>query len=484
MVLSTEDAEAELDAFEYFCSTLTLQQKVPMVLETFQRTMLADFFAGVVENVIITPKKNYKSTTIAAVGLYHALVTDNADCVVLAASVEQAKYIFRHMRGFIARSPELQKHFDVKPGFNEIRSRRDLGRIRVFAADADTLEGVEPTLGIIDEYGKHRSGEVYQIISDGLGTREGQMIVISNAPSDEDTPLGELRGNAYKYLVKRQGAHRYCRKDDGSFAFHEWALDPDEDWEDLLVVKTANPAAAQTLAELKRRRGSPQMTDGRWKRMACGLTVRDGDGLITPDEWDALFEEGLLIPEGSPVYIGMDLAWIGPDTTALTPIWWQSETRRVIGDPVVIEPPGDGSLLDDRLILKALLDFNERFDIRGVVFDPNAGAQQFVQATKRDHRIPFVHHSTKPQALALADGRFLEAVRRRELVHNGNKTLRAHVLNAVERAVGDGFMFGRPKGKRVPIDALTAVSMAHSSQFAEHTTPKRTGAYFFSPSLV
>ena len=49
------------------------------------------------------------------------------------------------------------------------------------------------------------------------------------------------------------------------------------------------------------------------------------------------------------------------------------------------------------------------------------------------------------------------------------RVLRAHCLNAVEKGVqGELFRFIRPRhGPRVPIDALTALSMAHSVAVAE-----------------
>jgi hypothetical protein len=62
-----------------------------------------------------------------------------------------------------------------------------------------------------------------------------------------------------------------------------------------------------------------------------------------------------------------------------------------------------------------------------------------------------------------------EAVRNRWLVHDGDRRLRAHVLNAVSRPLGDAkWKFDRPadaKGdrrKNYPIDALTGVLMGHN----------------------
>ena len=492
MLANPVETNQELDAFTWFCESLILQQKRPMILEQFQKVMLFDHFAGATETVIITPKKNYKSTTIAALGLYHAMITDVADCIIVAQAVKQAQIIFQHMRGFINRSPMLQGHFDVKPGFNEIRTtRNDLGRIRVFAADEANLEGVEPTFGLYDEFGKAKSSEVYNILSDGLGTRGGQMVVISNAPADEISPLGELRSKIYDTAeVERDGAHRHYLSPNGQFSFHEWALDIEQDWTDLEIVKSANPANAQTIEELARRRDSPGMTDSRWKRMACGLIVPDGDSVIKPEEWDAIRWPSVEIPYHAPVWIGLDLSWrpSTSDTTAIVPLWWQSHSSRVIGDPIILDPQDKALLtpegaLDDRHIINALLDLKGKYTVIGIVYDPSQSAEHLGQTLSREHGFKMIKHSQKSTTLALADGRFMEAIRQKTLKHSGHKMLRYHALNAVEKKVGDAFMFDRLEhGPRKPTDALRAASMAHSVAFGEGGAlkPAKPGrAHFF-----
>jgi phage terminase large subunit-like protein len=55
-------------------SHLRLEDGCPLVVEGFQRTMLADYIAGSTEAIILTPKKQGKSTIVASVALFH-LVT-------------------------------------------------------------------------------------------------------------------------------------------------------------------------------------------------------------------------------------------------------------------------------------------------------------------------------------------------------------------------------------------------------------------------
>jgi hypothetical protein len=105
--------------------------------------------------------------------------------------------------------------------------------------------------------------------------------------------------------------------------------------------------------------------------------------------------------------------------------------------------------------------------VRGVVYDPNAGGQQVVQQLKRNHGLRFIEHSQDNAPMALASMRLADAIPR-FIRHNGDRTLRNHALTAVQRWLGgEKWKYDRPRGKRRPIDALTALEFAHSVAVAE-----------------
>src|SRR4051812_37319277 len=102
-----------------------------MRLEGFQRSMLAEHFAGAAETLILLPKKNGKSTLLAALALFHLITTPDAECVIGAASRDQATILYDQAAGFVRRSVGLDRRVNVKRGYREIQSRHDAGRIRV-----------------------------------------------------------------------------------------------------------------------------------------------------------------------------------------------------------------------------------------------------------------------------------------------------------------------------------------------------------------
>jgi phage terminase large subunit-like protein len=104
----------------------------------------------------LLPKKNGKSTLLAALALFHLITTPDAECVVGAASRDQATILYDQAAGFVRRSPGLDERVHVKRGYREIQSRATR-RIRVLAADVDTADGVIPTLALVDELHRHKS---------------------------------------------------------------------------------------------------------------------------------------------------------------------------------------------------------------------------------------------------------------------------------------------------------------------------------------
>jgi hypothetical protein len=264
----------ELARFVRFCSKLRLAGK-PFVLEPFQRRILRDYFSGTRQTLVILPKKNGKSTLVAALAIYHLLTTADAEGYIAANARDQANIILNQIRKFIRATPGLAQRIEVQ--MREIRSIRDEGFVRVLAADKDTADGVIPTLAIIDELHRAKSTDLMGVFRDGLGPRGGQMMTITTAGDDSESPLGVMRTEAYRFpTVDVDGCYRYCRSRSGQFVMHEWAIEPEEDREDMRVVKTPirrpgrrwrsfRPAAMIR----RRRRGS-----GRGSRAACGCRAR------------------------------------------------------------------------------------------------------------------------------------------------------------------------------------------------------------------
>lgn len=477
-------AEIGIVEFAEFCSQLRLEDGTRMELEPFQRTMLGDYFAGAREEVILIPKKNGKTSLLAALGLYSLLTSEDANICIAASSRDQAMVLFEQMRGFVQRTPEIEDEVRVLRGYREIR-RVDpddpdnpkvfRGIIKVYAADADTADGVLPTLALVDELHRHKSSELYAVFRDGLGPRSGQMITISTAGDDENSPLGELRRDAYtRPGVVRDGPYRYIRDED--FALHEWALEPNDDPDDIELVKRANPASWQTVEELRRRRDSPSTKSWEWQRFACGLWVAGEEAAISAKEWNACAQLGLEIPGGADgVFVGIDLAF-RHDCTAFVACANHGDIVAV-HPPTIIEPPGDGTSTPYEAVWEAALEYADRWPRATFVLDPRANGEELAQQLERE--LPLVRVATHTQmaaTMALAAQRLSLGISTRKIRHPDDRQLNAHVLAGAAQPVGEAWRFVKRKKKAQPIDGLIALAMAYSVLSAEAQTDR--GGYF------
>jgi phage terminase large subunit-like protein len=453
---------AELGDFAGFCGELTLENGEPLELHKFQQDMLRDFFAGTTETLILISKKNGKSTLLSALALYHLVVTPDAECVIAAASRDQAQIMLRQARGFIRRSEALRRLMEPKQ--REISSLVDDGRIRVLASDVDTADGVIPTLALVDELHRHKSADLYGVFRDGLGPRDGRMITISTAGDDVDSPLGMMRSAAYRLpVLEVDGTHRFAASTSRDYVMHEWSLDDAADRADMRVVKQANPAPWHSLEALARRHDSPSMTPWQWARFACGVWLQGEDTAIGPVEWAACGTDDDP-PDGLEWRLGVDVGW-KEDTTAIVPLALDADGVVWLSEPSVLVPPAEkGVALRKRAVLAELERLAAVFGASEVVLDPENDGEVIAQDIEDELGLDVVAHSQKPAPMAQAAERFYAAVREGKLRHPRDDVLTRHVLNAHRRATNDGrwsFVKENKQSRKV-IDALIAAAMVHN----------------------
>jgi phage terminase large subunit-like protein len=244
---------SDLDRFVGFCRRfLTTEKGRPLVIEEFQRQILADFFDGSRETVVVIGKKNGKSSLLAALGIYHLLTIPRG-----GDRRRQPRSGRDHAAPGSGLHPPLRRAEAAAQGSPARDPRRALGRSHPrLASDSDTLDGQIPTLALVDELARTKTEEAYGLLRDGLGPRNGQLVAISTAGDDEESPLGRLRAAAHDMPdFTRDGAHKHARR--GGFAWHEWSLEPGDDINDLALLKSCNPASWIDEADLRARRDSP-----------------------------------------------------------------------------------------------------------------------------------------------------------------------------------------------------------------------------------
>jgi phage terminase large subunit-like protein len=462
-----------LEHFEWFVGRCKLDDGRRGKLFQFQRELFAPYFAGVIETAVILPKKNGKSVAMALLALHHMIYeVDEPDVIIAAASKDQAARIYLYAEGLILRNDFLKGVVKPQGGYRRVifvDHKQRPGSIRVIPNDPKTADGQTPTLGIVDEYHRHKSAEIYGLIRDGLDARKGKLISLSTAGQGEDSPLGELRkrGRAMANKVYKD-RHLYAVNDDGTFAYHEWALEDEDDYQDFELVKLVNPLHIHSAKSLKQRFHSPSMMTWQWKRFRCGLWGVSEGGVIDPAAW-ARCGGGLGLLEGEPTWLGMDLGW-RRDTTALVPFTYLPDNkhgeREIVGVPTIIPAPGNGTDTKPETILAAIRTIHARNPIESIVFDPNAEGHTIAAAIGDELGIAIVEHSQDPSPMAQSSMALAEAIRSGDILHPDDKALTTHVQNAGAAAIGVGSDRWRfvKQANDMHIDAAVALAIVRRAR--------------------
>jgi len=133
----------------------------------------------------------------------------------------------------------------------------------------------------------------------------------------------------------------------------------------------------------------------------------------------------------------------------------------VLEEPVILEPPGDGTSIDIDDMLMACHEYAALWPGCVFAFDEQYGGQQLLQRLEKE--IPhseFIAYPQNPTTLCAAAMGFAELVATRELAHPGDQRLTDHVLGAAARFVGERWRFVKPRGRDRWIDGLIAATIA------------------------
>jgi phage terminase large subunit-like protein len=449
---------------------LTLEDDRDWVVEPFQQDILADIFSGFREIWAIIPEGNAKTTLFGGTALYMADHSPSPWIPIGAASRDQAEILFSQAGGFVERSSSLKERFRVYDGYRKIKCANGGRGIKVYASDKDTGDGVIPfPIALVDEPHRHKDMGLYRLWKGKLGKRGAQIATFSTA-GEPGSEFEEMRENIRNKAVKRKRDGSHLRAEGKNLVYHEWMVPRVEDAKDLEVVKQANPLEHITIEYLQEKLESETLDFGQdWLRLTCNIPTRSSMAAIPEKDWDEC-ETDERIPPGTRIALGADFAWL-EDTTALVPLWFRDPTFRLFGDPVVLEPPRDGTMLDVEEVKSAFVEINDVYPIEMIVADRSKAEDLLQWAEKKFGCIVIDREQTNDWATRDYDA-FMEGIRERWIFHTGDRTFRRHALDAIRsRLSGDRYRFDRPRTqrksvsrqKRIVIDALTAAAMVHST---------------------
>jgi hypothetical protein len=300
------------------------------------------------------PRKNGKSTSGAALGLY-LLVADEepgAEVYAAASSRMQAGVVFEEARQMVEASPVLSDALVVRR--NHIEYPEINGIFRALAADAPRQHGLNPSGVVIDELHAHKNPELYYALTTGSAAREEPLVIsITTAGYDRSSICWDV-------------FQRGLSGEEPDFLFWWLGAREEADWSDPSLWKACNPASWVTADYL----------ETEWRRLPPAVFARlhlntwtEAEELWLPvGAWGELGGE-VIIPEKAPIYVGVDIG-LRHDTSAVA-IVHEDEAGLFHVSVRVFDPPGDGHKLNLLAVENYLLELADRYQVMEVAYDPH-----------------------------------------------------------------------------------------------------------------
>jgi phage terminase large subunit-like protein len=465
------DALPKLARFTDFTAQVETVEGSPFELDDFQREILLAYFAGYEEILILIPKGNGKTTLLAALAVFHLLTAHQPEGYIGAATVKQANKMYREALRISQLRPEWRRRLFPRAGTRELRVGKSGsgGLLQVLASDKleqGSLEGIAPTLGLVDELHAHLNDAIYAAIHGALQKRGGRIVTISTAGEDEDSVLGRLRAGylAYPGHVKRDFL-TLARSPSGRAVMFEWMIPAGEGTEDMGVVERANPLSQLTAEHLGRLRGSPSMTEARWQRYHCGRWVAaEGTLLAHPGAWNACEVPGIAIPLGVRVYLGLDPAK-SYDSAALVVLWPREREPSVV-TPTIWRPEdhrGEIPLVQVERTIHALC---ERYDVRSIAFDKQGGwFRRSAEVLADEYDLPMLGIDMGSATWAPITAALRQAIASGSICHPGDAEFSRQVrAGQVKDSAHGERLHGRVPGS-ARVDGVMALGLAWHAAF-------------------
>lgn len=398
------------------------------------------------------PRGQGKSTLVAALGLYDLMLGEEGASVVVAATDErQAGIVFKTAARMVELSEEMAGRVQVYKDRLYVPERA--ATFQVLPAEPKRLEGLDPTLAILDEIGVI-SRDVYEVVSLAQGKREVSTLlgIGTPGPNPHDSVLTDMRD----YAAQHPEDTSLVWREFSAAGFEDHPVDCSHCWE------LANPALDDFLhRDAMTALLPPKTRESTFRRARLCQFVTDTDGAFLPPGTWASLDTGQSIEDGERVVLALDGSF-SDDTTALLLATVAEEPHFDVLD-VWERPGGDESYrVPVAEVEQRIRDACRRFDVVEIVADPFRWTRT-LQALEAE-RLPVVEFPHSPARLTAATGDLYSAAVNGRLTHSGDARLAAHVGAAVIREDARGIRLDKASRSRNArkIDLAACLVMAHS----------------------
>ena len=427
----------------------------PMKLAPFQKQWFREILApGVSAAVKSCPRGQGKSTEFAALAVWATF--DRSDSgepqvPIVATTVSQAiRSVYGVALKMVKAEPALASRAIDYTAMGQVRFEvvSTGGTCFPMANDPDGLQGLDPSLAIVDEIG-FQPLETWHSLLLASGKRPRSLVVGIGTPGfDRSKALWHLRKQTLE------------NKDIPGFVFKEHAAPYDCDYRDEKMWHLANPALEagyQNINSLRTNAGISSEAEfrifhlGQWVEGTNAWLGMDGgriwDSVCNPYEFES----------NAPTWAALDVG-VKRDSTALVLMQYREDNGKLHAKARIWLPEKEQPV-DPSDIMQAIRELDSQYDLRGIAYDPRLFELPAIML--KDEGLPMIEFPQSIERMSPACGDLYQAIKDSRITHDGDKSFTSQILNAVPRYNDRGFTLAKQKS-RGKIDAAVALAMCNA----------------------
>lgn len=429
----------------------------PLRLATFQKEFLEEALADSIDVAVLSsPRGNGKSTFgggLAVWAVFDDDETGSPQVPIVATTISQAiRSCYGVAVSMVKADPELLRRALIFTGIStpRITVPTNEGELFPIANDPDGLQGLDPSLALIDEIG-FQPVESWNSLHLAQGKRSRSLVVGVGTPGlDRENALFAIREAHAEGSIAR-------------VAFTEYAAPEGCAVDDRKAWRIANPAIkAGFLRESALETDLALTQEAPFRTFRLGQWVEGIDCWLGEDGravWEALTNPWDL-EDGAPTWVGVDIG-LKHDSTAVVVVQRRPDEE---GHPLSrlhatcrLWIPAADRPVDTTDVMRYLRELDERYDLQVVAFDP-----RFFDVPAKylqDEGLPMVELPQSTERMTPAVGSLYELILQGGLTHDGDEAFTSQVLGAMARYNDRGFTLSKGKS-RGRIDAAVALALA------------------------
>lgn len=428
----------------------------------------------------LIPRKNGKSLTAAAVGLYLFACDEEFGAEVYsgATSEDQAWEVFRPAKQMCERSPGFCKRFGIEVNAKSLVILENGSRFRPIIGKPG--DGASPSCSIHDEYHEHQTDEQVDTMETGMAAREQPLqLIVTTAGSDMSGPCYSMVLNGRRML---EGVHE---QDDVFYV--EYGIDDEDDWASEQALRKANPNyGVSVFPELLLSRLDEAKNNSRkqstYQTKHLNRWVGARNAYFNVDKWRKCENPDLKIEDfaGRPCIEGLDLAtkvdiasriqlfppqakgekWAVFHTGYLPEeTVWQTTNEHYHGwtrDGWLIAT--EGEITDYERIRDEIIEDISRYQVEQVAYDPHQATMLVNELMAAG--VPVLEF--RPTVINFSEPmKTLDAmIRSGEIEHNGDPVLTWMISNVVAKEDAKDNVYPRKERPENKIDGVVALISA------------------------